>query len=126
MTNMRTLGIQVRLRRLLRMQAEAADRLAADPSNRSLASAAVARLLGICAEVRQTWALELAGGLAAGDLSTVQRSVARSLSAIEALVAQMERPGADVMRLSAELQDAVVPLIYLLRGLEEPSLARTA
>jgi hypothetical protein len=124
---MRTLGIQVRLRRLLRVQAEAADRLGADPSNRALAAAAVARLLGVCAEVRQAWALESAGaGKAEGELSTVQRSVTRSLSAIEALVVQLERPGTDVRRISAELQDTVVPLVYMLRGLEEPSLARSA
>lgn len=124
---MRTLGIQVRLRRLLRVQAEAAERLAAEPSNRELAAAAVSRLLAVCAEVRQAWNLESAGLQAAGgELGTVQKSVARSLSGIEALVAELELPGIDVSRLSVELRDAVVPLIYVLRGLEEPNLARTA
>ena len=123
---MRTLGIQVRLRGLLRVQAEAAERLAAEPQNRELASAAVRRLLTICADIRQGWNVESSGPVAGGELLTVQRSVARSLSAIEALVAEMELPGADAVRLGGELRDAVVPLVYLLRGLEEPSLARTA
>ena len=64
-TNMRTLGIQVRLRRLVRAQAEAAERLAAEPQNRELASAAVARLLAICAGVRQAWNLASPGVAAA-------------------------------------------------------------
>ena len=124
---MRTLGIQVRLRRLLRVAAESAERVAAEPSNRGLAAASVARLLVICGEVRQAWNRESAGlRAAAGELGTVQKSVARSLSAVEALVAELELPGADALRLWAELQDTVVPLIYVLRGLEEPNLARTA
>ena len=123
---MRTLGIQVRLRRLIRAQAEAAERMAAEPQNRELASAAVARLLAICAGVRHAWNVASPGVAAGGELVTVQRSVARSLSAIEALVAELELPGADVGRLSADLREAVVPLVYLLRGLEEPRLARSA
>jgi hypothetical protein len=124
---MRTLGIQVRLRRLLRVQAEAAARLAAEPANRELALAAVAGLLRVCTDIREAWRLESAPVSGAqGELSVVQRSVARALSAIEALVAELQLPGSDVARISAELQDTVVPLIYVLRGLEEPSLARTA
>jgi hypothetical protein len=124
---MRTLAIQVRLRRLLRVASESAQRLAAEPSNRELASASVARLLAVCTDVRQAWSLESSGVRAVPDeLCTVQKSVARSLSAIEALVAELELPGADVLRLLGQLQDTVVPLIYVLRGLEEPNLARTA
>jgi hypothetical protein len=124
---MRTLGIQVRLRRLLRLASASAERLASEPSNRDLASASVGRLLAVCAEVRQAWNLEASDlTAAAGELGTLQKSVARSLSAIEALVAELELPGADALRLSAQLQDTVVPLIYVLRGLEEPNLARTA
>jgi hypothetical protein len=112
---------------LLRVASDSAERLAAEPSNRELASASVARLLAVCAEVRKAWNLESSAlRAAAGELGTVQKSVARSLSAIEALVAELELPGADALRLSAELQENVVPLIYVLRGLEEPSLARTA
>jgi hypothetical protein len=123
---MRTLGTQVRLRRLLRVQAEQAARLLAEPENRELAAAVVARLLSICADVRELWARESAGAPVSDDLGAIRRQVTRSLTAVEVAVAELESPGADVARLSGEFQDAAVPLLYLLRGLEDAGLARTA
>jgi hypothetical protein len=123
---MRTLGTQVRLRRLLRVHSELSARLIAEPENRELAGATVARLLAICADVRDLWARESLGAPGSSELAAVRRQVTRSLAAIEAAVAELKAPGADPARLSGEFQDAAVPLVYLLRGLEDAGLARTA
>jgi hypothetical protein len=97
-----------------------------EPDSRDLAAAAAARLLSICAEVRELWRRESAGGAPSAELSAVRRHVTRALSAAEVAVAELEAPGVDTTRLAAEFQDAAVPLLYLLRGLEDAALARTA
>src|SRR5438046_3263669 len=102
---MRTLAIQVRLRRLLRVEAEVAGRLAAEPENRDLAAAAVGRLLDICAGIREGWAQESAAGPAGDELAALRHAVARSLSTIEAAIAEMQLAGADIGRLSAEVRN---------------------
>jgi hypothetical protein len=51
-TNMRTLGTQVRLRRLTRAFSEALDRLLSEPSERQMAASLVAKLLELTADVR--------------------------------------------------------------------------
>jgi hypothetical protein len=121
--NMRTLGTQVRLRRLIRVHGEVAARLLAEPENRELAAAGVARLLAICSDVRELWNAESAPG---PDDVAVRRHVTRALTALEVAVAELRAPGADVARLSIEFQDAAVPLVYMLRGLEDANLARSA
>src|SRR2546430_6236104 len=122
---MRTLATQMRLRRLLRTQAEYQRRLAGEGLPGPLAAAAAARLLQQLAEVRETWERE-ARGL---ELAGLRGHVSRSLAAMQAAAAGLGRPGADVARLGAELRDAGVPLVFFLRGLDDseaPVLAELA
>src|SRR5207302_6430222 len=95
-TNMHTLGTQVRLRRLLRVHQDSIGRLLADRADRELAAATTGRLLEICASLRQVWALESAGAPGSGQPAAVRKHVSRSLSAIEAAIAGLKVPGADV------------------------------
>jgi hypothetical protein len=122
---MRTLATQMRLRRLLRAQAEYHQRLVTEGAVGPLAAAASARLRQLLQDVRTTWARESQGAELAGLRSYVQRSFA----AMEAAAAALARPGADVHRLGAELRDAGVPLVFFLRGLDDseaPVLAELA
>jgi hypothetical protein len=112
---MRTLATQMRLRRLLRVQAEYQQRLLTEDAVRPLAAAASARLLQLLQDVRTTWTRESDGVELAGLRSYVQRSFA----AMDAAAAALPRPGADVARLGAELRDSGVPLVFFLRGLDD-------
>ena len=121
-SNMRTLATQLRLRRLLRTQAEYHRRLQQAGPVGSLAEAASARLLQLVRDVRSAWARE-SGGQA---LTGLHGYVARSLAAMEGAAAAMRYPGADLPRLNAEFRDAGLPLVFFLRGLddsESPALA---
>jgi hypothetical protein len=122
---MRTLQTQMRVRRALRVEAEYQRRLAAEGWNADLARAAAARLLHVLQDVRVAWNQESS----AADLSGLRSHVSRWLSAMEAAAAGLERPGADLMDLSAQFRDAGVPLVFFLRGLDdssEPVLAELA
>jgi hypothetical protein len=122
---MRTLATQMRLRRLLRTQAEYQQRLVAEGRAGPLAAAASARLLQLLQDVRATWARESQGT----DLAGLRPYVQRSFATMQAAAAAMARPGTDVARLGAELRDAGVPLVFCLRGLdgsEAPVLAEVA
>jgi hypothetical protein len=122
---MRTLQTQMRVRRALRVEAEYQRRLAAEGGNADLARAAAARLLHVLQDVRVAWNQESS----AADLSGLRSHVSRWLSAMEAAAAGLERPGADLMDLSAQFRDAGVPLVFFLRGLDdssEPVLAELA
>ena len=123
---MRTLATQMRLRRLLRVQADYDQRLAAEGSAAGpLAAAASTRLLQLLQDVRTTWARESEGVELAGLRAHVQRSFA----AMEGAAAAMAWSGADPSRLGAELRDAGVPLVFFLRGLDDsdaPVLAELA
>jgi hypothetical protein len=112
---MRTLATQMRLRRLLRAQAEYQQRLLTQGSVGPLAAAASSRLLQLLQDVRGTWARESHGA----DLGGLRSYVQRSFAAMEAAAAAMARPGADVSRLSADLRGAGVPLVFFLRGLDD-------
>jgi len=112
---MRTLGTQVRLRRLLRVQADYQQRLALEAAPRPVAKAAAARLVDLVTGARATWQQESAGF----DLGRLRGHVSRSLAAMEAAAASLERPGADYPALFGELRDAGMPLVFFLRGLEE-------
>lgn len=112
---MRTLATQMRLRRLLRVQADYQQRLVADGLASPLGAAASARLLQLLQDVRTTWARESQGT----ELAAVRPFVQRSFAAMEAAAAGLSRPGADVTRLGAELRDAGVPLVFFLRGLDD-------
>lgn len=119
---MRTLATQMRLRRLLRTQAEYQDRLARDGR---LAGAASARLLELLRDVRTSWNRESEGR----ELAGLASHVSRSLAAMQAAAAAMAMPGADLRRLDAEFREAGVPLVFFLRGLDDsdgPVLAELA
>jgi hypothetical protein len=122
---MRTLATQMRLRRLLRVQAEYQERLLIEGPAGPLAAAASARLLQLLHDVRATWARESQGV----DLSGLRPHVQRTLAALEAAAAALAHPGADASRLGADLRDAGVPLVFFLRGLDDsgdPVLAELA
>ncbi len=112
---MRTLGTQVRLRRLLRVQADFQQRLALEAEPRHVAKAAAVRLIDLVAGVRATWLQESAGL----HLGRLRGHVSRSLAAMEVAAASLEQPGADYASLFGELRDAGMPLVFFLRGLEE-------
>ena len=122
---MRTLATQMRLRRLLRTQAEYQRRLVGEALPGPLAAAAAARLLQLLSEVRATWERE-AQGL---DVPGLRSHVSRSLAAMQAAAAGLDRPAADAERLGAELREVGVPLVFFLRGLDDseaPVLAELA
>jgi len=130
---MRTLTTQLRLRRLLRTQADYHRRLLDDGKGGPLATAASARLLELLGDVRSAWQRE-SGELILTDLHGY---VTRSLAVMGASAAAIARPGADLPRLNAEFRDAGLPLVFFLRGLDDSdapvvaelagqSLARTA
>src|ERR671939_1941026 len=96
---MRALGTQLRLRRL-----RAAGR---------------ARLLEMLQGLRETWRAEAAESLGGRELAGLRRHVSRSLSAMEAALAGLEQPGTSPERRSLEFQEAALPLVFFLRGLEE-------
>jgi hypothetical protein len=119
---MRTLATQMRLRRLLRTQAEYQERLARDGR---LAPAASARLLQLLQDVRASWNRESEGL----ELAGLASHVSRSLAAMQAAAATMAMPGADLRRLDGEFRGAGVPLVFFLRGLDDsdgPVLAELA
>jgi len=122
---MRTLATQMRLRRLLRAQAEFQRRLTAEGSGGPLGAAASARLLQLLQDVRGSWARESQGL----ELGGLRPYLQRSFAAMEAAAAGLARPGADAARLGAELREAGVPLVFFLRGLDDseaPVLAELA
>lgn len=122
---MRTLATQMRLRRLLRVQAEYQRRFVVEGSAGPLAAAASARLLQLLHDVRDTWARDATGV----ELGGLRPYLQRSFAAMEAAAAGLARPGADAARLFADLREAGVPLVFCLRGLDDseaPVLAELA
>jgi hypothetical protein len=112
---MRTLQTQMRLRRALRTQAEYQRRLGTEGMAEELRRAASARLLQLLRDTRAAWAQESAGA-ALGGLRT---HVNRSLSAMEAAAAALERPGGEPD--FQPFRDSGVPLVFFLRGLDDSS-----
>ncbi len=112
---MRTLATQMRLRRLLRTQADYQSRLGLEGAAGQLSSAASARLLELLGDVRSAWGRESSALL----LTDLQGYVTRSLAAMAASAAAMARPGADLVRLNVEFRDAGLPLVFFLRGLDD-------
>jgi hypothetical protein len=122
---MRTLQTQMRLRRVLRVEAQYQQRLQAEGKPAELAGAASSRLLQLLRDVRAAWAQESAGS----ELGGLRTHLSRSLSAMEAAAAGLERPGADLSDLDQRFRDAGLPLVFFLRGLDdssEPLLAELA
>lgn len=111
---MRTLLTQMRVKRLIRLHAESVRRLKNLPA--ASRQAAVRRLLQALEDVRTAWQAESEAGV---RLSGLQRHMTRGLAAAGAAIASLERPGANLVALDAEFREAVLPLLFFLRGLED-------
>jgi hypothetical protein len=123
-TNMRTLGTQVRLRRLTRAFSEALDRLLSEPSERQMAASIVAKLLELAADVRESWRRESLSGHPAEPLNGFVQEAMRTA---EFAIAGLSQAGADLELLGRDFDEAVLPLEVFLRGLDaEPALERSA
>jgi hypothetical protein len=116
---MRTLATQVRLRRLIRVHGEYMERLAAAPSDGELAQLARARLAQLTDDVRRAWLADLAAAEPAPEQSLLDRHVARSVKAIDSVLAELTRPAGDRDWLRERFREAAVPLVFFLRGLED-------
>ncbi len=112
---MRTLATQMRLRRLLRTQAEYHRRLLQEERWAPLATAASSRLLQQLEEVRTSWNRESQGL----ELAGLRAYVSRSLAAMQAAAGALARPGADVAGLGAGFREVGLPLVFFLRGLDD-------
>lgn len=120
---MRTLGTQVRLRRLLRHHGEALERLrdAGGGGDREAALASQRRLTELVADVRSAWSSDLAVTPASRELTVFDGYVRRSLKALDATTAEYSRgPSGERLRwLAAQFHGTAVPLLLFLRGLED-------
>ncbi|MGH7920269.1 MAG: hypothetical protein ACREQM_10045 [Candidatus Dormibacteraceae bacterium] len=115
---MRTLMTQMRLRRLVRMHSAEVARLRDRPFARAQREAAARQLLDQVKNVRRGWLAELAAAQPAPPGATVERQVVRRVVAAEAAIAMLARPGIDIDRAGTEFEDAAIPLLLMLRGLE--------
>jgi hypothetical protein len=121
---MRTLQAQVKLRRLIRSTTDAFSRLRWEPAERRMAGPIVDRLLGLAAEVRESWAQEAVAGRPSEALSVF---VAESLRTAELAIAGVAQEGSDLQLLRQDFERAALPLEVFLRGLDaEPALQRSA
>lgn len=122
---MRTLQTQMRLRRLLRVEADYQRRLRQEGGGGQLTAAASARLLQLLRDTSAAWAQESARA----ELGGLSSHVSRSLSAMAAAAAGLTQPGANLATLSERFREAGIPLVFFLRGLDdssEPVLAELA
>lgn len=121
---MRTLGTQVRLRRLIRTFADTLDRLLTEPGERSLAVSTVARLQGLAEGVREAWDGERAAGRPEPAL---EHYVDDALRTARLAIAGLAQAGADLELLRDDFESAALPLEVFLRGLDvSPVLERSA
>ncbi len=121
---MRTLTTQLRLKRLLRLEAELTARLVAPEADRRLGAVVGRRLLEALRDVRAAWAADQSG--TAGDLGLLRRHVSRALGALELTASDLMRPGADPAALSTSFREVALPLLFFLRGLEDAGEAGLA
>lgn len=121
---MRTLGIQVKLRRLIRVFEEAVNRLSSEPFELRQAGLLVERLLELSAEVREAWVNE---GRVRPPEPALERYVAESLRSIDFAIAGLGQAGANLELLQADFEAAALPLEVFMRGLDMvPALQRSA
>ena len=121
---MRTLATQVKLRRLIRTFAESAERLYSDPYERRMAGSVADRLLGLSAEVRESWRREI---LAPPQPQALDGYVKEALRTADLAIAGLQQLGADLELLRDDFESAALPLEVFLRGLDaEPALQRSA
>lgn len=121
---MRTLGVQVKLRRLIRIYAETVERLSSEPFELRQAVLVVERLLELSAELREVWLEE---SRQRPPEPILERFVADSLRSIDFAIAGLGQAGADLELLRADFDAAALPLEVFLRGLDAaPVLQRSA
>ena len=137
---MRTLGTQVRLRRLIRQHGDTLARLEEAGPEIEQAAAAARRLADLLADVGRAWMTDSsAAGCTAAELEVFDTHVRRTLRLLEATAAEYARaPAADRRHwLAEQFNGAAVPLLLFLRGLEDtpvelldgwlaPALAKSA
>lgn len=121
---MRTLGTQVKLRRLIRTFAEICARLESEPPERRLVGALVDRLEDLAADLRAAWVQESR----VGRLEPVLEAyVGESLRSAQLAIVGLRQTGADLELLRGDFDAAALPLEVFLRGLDaEPALQRSA
>ncbi len=112
---MRTLQTQVRLRRLVRVYTEYADRLADSPGDVRLAEAARTKLFELAAQVHDAWA----GDSATVAIPALRRHITGTLAGIDQAIASLGRRNIDPIDLAGVLTDSAVPLLLMLRGMED-------
>ena len=112
---MRSLQTQVRLRRLLRVYTDYSERLADSPGDSRLASAARTKLFELAGQVHEAWAEDSA----TVAVPAIRRHVTRTLSAVDRAIASLGRPSSNPRSLSEDLQEAALPLLLMLRGMED-------
>lgn len=123
-SNMRTLGVQVKLRRLIRVFDEAVERLSSEPFELRQAGSVVGRLLELSAELREAWASE---SLIRPTEPALERYVTDSLRSIDFAIAGLGQAGANLELVRADFESAALPLEVFLRGLDTvPALQRSA
>lgn len=121
---MRTLSLQVRLRRLIRIFGESVDRLASEPLGRTQAGLAAERLLGLVQGLRDAWLQESRLQPQPEALAAYVQGALRSM---ELAAAGLQQDGADLELLRQDFEAAALPLEVFLRGLDAaPALRRTA
>ena len=121
---MRTLGVQVKLRRLVRIYADAVERLGSEPFERRQAVLVVERLLELSAELREAWAEE---SRQRPPDPALERFVADSLQSIDFAIAGLAQAGASLELLRRDFESAALPLEVFMRGLDmAPALQRSA
>ncbi|MDQ6692557.1 MAG: hypothetical protein M3Z13_07300 [Candidatus Dormibacteraeota bacterium] len=112
---MRTLQTQVRLRRLLRVYSEYSDRVAYGPGDVRLAEAARAKLFELAGHVHEAWSADSS----TVAIPAIRRHVAFTLAGMDEAIASLGRRNTDPIRLADQLKDAAVPLLLMLRGMED-------
>ena len=112
---MRSLQTQVRLRRLLRVYTDYCERLAESPGDAALASAARRKLFELAASLHDAWADDSV----TVAVPALRRHVARTLAAVDQAIASLGRHSSDPGRLAEDLQEAALPLLLMLRGMED-------
>lgn len=120
---------QMRVLRLVRMHAAEVARLRDRPFDRAQREAAVGKLLEQARNIRRGWVAELAAEPSVAPGATAERQVVRRIVSLEAAIAMLAQPSAELNRARAEFEDAAVPLLLMLRGLDgysEASLLATA
>ena len=112
---MRSLQTQVRLRRILRVYTDYCERLAESPGDAALASAARRKLFELAAHLHDAWADDSA----TVAVPAIRRHVTRTLAAVDQAIASLGRHSSDPGRLADDLQEAALPLLLMLRGMED-------